>query len=71
MITTVNHKIIECDSCKETKEFSSSLPAPDGWWKINFNKCGITYHSFDFCPKCTDKVKNFIEDMNYMDGEKK
>ena len=61
MVTTVNHKIIECDICKQAEDFPSSLIAPDGWWKLNFNKGGINYHSFDICPNCTDKVKKYVE----------
>lgn len=61
MITIVNHKIIECDICKQAEDFPASMSTPDGWWKINFNKVGITYHTFDMCPNCTDKVKKYIE----------
>ena len=61
MITTVNHKVIECDICKGCEEFASSLIAPKGWEKIHFSNDGVTYQNVDVCPECADKVKKFIE----------
>ena len=61
MITTVNHKVIECDICKQCQDFYSSLIAPRGWERIHFSIDGLTYQNIDVCSECADKVKKFIE----------
>ena len=61
MIKTFNHKVIECDICKEIKEFSTSLIAPEGWERIHFSGEGLIYLNIDACPECVDKVKKFME----------
>jgi hypothetical protein len=61
MVTTVSHKVIECDICKECKEFPITMAAPTGWEQIKFLLAGSTYLTVDVCPDCSDKVKKYIE----------
>ena len=61
MVTVVNHKVIECDICKECKEYPTTLIAPKGWEKIHFSIDGLTYLNIDVCPDCADKVKKYID----------
>ena len=61
MVTVVNHKVIECDICKQCEEFGSHLISPKGWEKIHFSLDGLTYLSIDVCPSCADKVKKYID----------